>query len=287
MRKLALIALITTSIVPFNNGANAQIFQTNDNPGVTGGQVGIFACDAPGTKQRNGAIIGAVLGGVIGNKVSDDNKTIGTVVGAAIGGAAGSYIGCRLQRRDQERLAADNERALALGQNSSWVNEESGVSANTQVISDTNTASRDIVLARGVTAPTRLILIGGRYAASRDLVLRAGPAANTRSIGGIGETEQIDVLGRTVPTTRNGAAWAAVESGGVVIGYVPLTGLRALGRIAAADQLEGEPNTRVVKVPITSVCRNVSQNVKVNSDNQSETANTKACVQADGSWKTI
>lgn len=286
MRKLALFALISSSIVPFN-GVNAQIFQTNDNPGVMGGQVGIFNCDAPGTKQRNGAIIGAVLGGVIGNKVSDDNKTMGTVVGAAIGGAAGSYIGCRLQRRDQERLAADNERALATGQNAAWTNDESGVSANTQVISNTMSETRDIRLANGVQTPPRLILIGGRYSAERDMVLRAGPAANTRSIGGIGATEQIDVLGRTVPSTRNGAPWAAVESGGVVIGYVPMSGLRALGRIAAADQLEGEPNTRLVKVPVTSVCRNVSQNVKVNNSNESQTANSRACVQPDGSWKAL
>lgn len=282
MRKLALFALISSSIVPFN-GVNAQIFQTNDNPGVMGGQVGIFNCDAPGTKQRNGAIIGAVLGGVIGNKVSDDNKTMGTVVGAAIGGAAGSYIGCRLQRRDQERLAADNERALATGQNAAWTNDESGVSADTQVISNTMSETRDIRLARGVQAPSRLILIGGRYSAERDMVLRAGPAANTRSIGGIGATEQIDVLGRTSSNTP----WAAVESGGIVIGYVPMSGLRALGRIAAADQLEGEPNTRLVKVPVTSVCRNVSQNVKTTNGNESQTANSRACVQPDGSWKAL
>ena len=286
MRKLALFALISSSVVPLH-GANAQIFQTNDNPGIGGGQVGIFNCDAPGTKQRNGAIIGAVLGGVIGNKVSDDNKTMGTVIGAAVGGAAGSYIGCRLQRRDQERLAADNERALATGQNASWTNEESGVSANTQVISNTSAESRDLTLARGVQAPSRLILIGGRYSATRDMVLRAGPAANTRSVGGIGATEQIDVLGRTSSNTQNGSAWAAVESGGVLIGYVPLSGLRSLGRIAAADQLEGEPNTRTVKVPVTTVCRNVSQNVKVASENETQTASSRACVQPDGSWKTL
>jgi len=59
---------------------------------------GITSCDAPGGRQRTGALIGAVLGGVVGSQVSDNERTLGAVVGAGAGAAAGSYIGCNQQR---------------------------------------------------------------------------------------------------------------------------------------------------------------------------------------------
>jgi uncharacterized protein YgiM (DUF1202 family) len=59
---------------------------------------GITNCDAPGGRQRAGALIGAVAGGLIGSQVSDNERTLGAVVGAGAGAAAGSYIGCNQQR---------------------------------------------------------------------------------------------------------------------------------------------------------------------------------------------
>jgi uncharacterized protein YgiM (DUF1202 family) len=59
---------------------------------------GITSCDAPGGRQRTGAIIGALIGGVAGSQVSDNERTLGAVVGAGAGAAAGSYIGCNQQR---------------------------------------------------------------------------------------------------------------------------------------------------------------------------------------------
>ena len=59
---------------------------------------GITNCDAPGGRQRTGAIIGALIGGVAGSQISDNERTLGAVAGAAAGAAAGSYIGCNQQR---------------------------------------------------------------------------------------------------------------------------------------------------------------------------------------------
>ena len=59
---------------------------------------GITNCDAPGGRQRTGAIIGALIGGVAGSQISDNERTLGAVVGAGAGAAAGSYIGCNQQR---------------------------------------------------------------------------------------------------------------------------------------------------------------------------------------------
>ena len=59
---------------------------------------GITNCDAPGGRQRTGAIIGAIVGGLAGSQISDNERTLGAVVGAGAGAAAGSYIGCNQQR---------------------------------------------------------------------------------------------------------------------------------------------------------------------------------------------
>lgn len=59
---------------------------------------GITNCDAPGGRQRAGALIGAVVGGLAGSQISSNERALGAVGGAAAGAAAGSYIGCNQQR---------------------------------------------------------------------------------------------------------------------------------------------------------------------------------------------
>ena len=68
---------------------------------------GITNCDAPGGRQRTGAIIGALIGGVAGSQISDNERTLGAVVGAGAGAAAGSYIGCNQQRARQDARGGD------------------------------------------------------------------------------------------------------------------------------------------------------------------------------------
>ena len=59
---------------------------------------GITNCDAPGGRQRTGAVIGGVLGALAGSQISDNERALGAVAGGAAGAAAGSYIGCNQQR---------------------------------------------------------------------------------------------------------------------------------------------------------------------------------------------
>lgn len=67
---------------------------------------GITNCDAPGGRQRTGALIGAVIGGLAGSQISSNERTLGAVAGAGAGAAAGSYIGCNQQRARAESTAS-------------------------------------------------------------------------------------------------------------------------------------------------------------------------------------
>jgi surface antigen len=246
---------------------------------ATTASLGIFSCDASGEKQKQGAIIGAILGGVIGNRVSDDNRAIGTVVGAAAGAAAGSYIGCTLQRRDRDRLAADSNRALATGAGAAWTND-SGYAAATTVETQRTNEAVQVGLAPSVVAPAGLILMGGRYSALRDVVIKASPASNARTIGGLGSDDGVDVLGRTAGQTP----WAALEQGGVVIGYVPMSALRANGTVANVGEA-APAGARRASVRSTGVCRTVTQTITPPGGGAPQSQNVEACVQPDGSWR--
>jgi len=67
---------------------------------------GVTNCDAPGGRQRAGALIGAVVGGVVGSNLARNERTAGTIVGAGAGAAAGSYIGCNQQRARAASVAS-------------------------------------------------------------------------------------------------------------------------------------------------------------------------------------
>lgn len=74
---------------------------------------GITNCDAPGGRQRAGALIGAVVGGLAGSQISSNERALGAVGGAAAGAAAGSYIGCNQQRARVDAQSGAQYRATS------------------------------------------------------------------------------------------------------------------------------------------------------------------------------
>lgn len=143
---------------------------------------GVFRCDAPGSKQESGAVIGALLGGLVGNQVARNERTAGTVVGAGLGAAAGSYIGCRSQTKD------DNSRGVY---------------------------ARDGQRLANYVLPARYERTNARMIALTNVSLRAGPSTSTARVGSLqrGQTFQAAAY-------ANDGQWVLVSRDGVGIGYV-------------------------------------------------------------------
>lgn len=91
---------------------------------------GVTNCDAPGGRQRAGALIGAVVGGLAGSQISDNERALGAVGGAAAGAAAGSYIGCNQQRARANANASSGAQYRA----SSTLNIRSGPGTNYRTV---------------------------------------------------------------------------------------------------------------------------------------------------------
>lgn len=277
MRKFLLLTCALSISLPSITPAYA------DENGIMSGSVGIFACDAPGDKQKKGAVIGAVLGGVIANKVAKDNKTLATVIGAAVGGAVGSYYGCTLQRKDQEKMAADSERAMALGETVRYTNDETGMNVETKASSTVSTASQELIVAKNVVAPKGLILIGSKYVAIKDTSMKTSTTSKAKVISKIAANTEVEVLGQTSLTD----GFAAIRANGVLAGYVPMKDLQPLGKLIVPNSQTAK-NFKTVKVPITSTCREVTQTIDFKGEiSENGRATRQACVGTDGVWKTI
>ena len=61
---------------------------------------GVIGCDAAGSKQEVGAVIGGLLGAVAGRNLAKNERGAGTAIGAVAGAGAGSYVGCKMQKKD-------------------------------------------------------------------------------------------------------------------------------------------------------------------------------------------
>jgi uncharacterized protein YcfJ len=167
--KIGLAISVAATMVGAPMAANAQ-------------SAGVFRCDAPGSKQEGGAVIGAILGGLLGNQVAKNERTAGTVVGAGLGAAAGSYIGCKSQTNDGYAQGTYNRGGQRLA---SYVQPARFEKANIRMVAATNVS------------------------------LRAGPSTSTSKVGLLqrGETFQAAAF-------ANNGQWVLVSRNGVGIGYV-------------------------------------------------------------------
>lgn len=226
----------------------------------------IFKCEASGSKQETGALIGAAVGGVIGNNVARNERGLGTALGAALGAAAGSYIGCKMQVSDQQKAEAAARAALESGRYQSWNNSETGASGDVRVVSTQGggkpVSMAGLRLASGVQLADSYSGAGGRYEARGPVNLRAAPSTSAPLLGRFKAGEGFDALARV-----NGTGWLLAGRKGVGIGYVADSVVRPAGGSYAGGPL----------------CRTFDQTITTPGGSP-DTRRYTACQGANGEW---
>jgi surface antigen len=233
----------------------------------------IFGCSAGGNKQTGGAVIGGLLGGVVGSNVAKNERTLGTVLGAAAGAAAGSYIGCRMQRSDQQKAQAATEYALDRGGSQSWSNPETGASGDVRVVSTSTggggggqpVSLSGLRFANGVEPASGYESVGGRYTAPRTVNVRGGPSTSSAVVNRLTAGQSFDALARV-----KGTEWLLAGQGGMAMGYVSESVVRPSG----GQTYAGGGN---------SVCRTFDQTIRTR-EGAPQTERYTACKGADGQW---
>jgi surface antigen len=230
------------------------------------GVSGLYACNARGSSDTNGAVLGGLLGAFAGSRVSKHYRTLGAVLGAGLGSAIGSAIGCQMDERGQTDARAAFQRALDTGRPQSWTDTRSGATGYIEVIRPAAAAhTGNWRFAKGVTPARRG---GGRaagaYVSGASLALRAGPSPTARVVRRIGPGEQVEVAGGV-----GAGVWLAVLDGDLIQGYAPASTLRPAPRSWAGAAASG--------------CRLVSQTVTEPGRGQTYESYT-ACRDGTGSW---
>lgn len=168
----------------------------------TGAGLGsVVSCDAAGGKQAGGAVIGALAGAAAGSNLARHDRTAGTVIGAVVGAGAGSYVGCQMQRADQDRVAD--------------VRHDEGY-APVAYGSDHHWAAR-------MPTPVRYERHATPYVSLSTQALRAAPTLASRRVGRLGAGERFQALARV-----GHGDWILVGQRGVALGYVFAGNVRPL-----------------------------------------------------------
>ncbi|MBL8773656.1 MAG: SH3 domain-containing protein [Phenylobacterium sp.] len=206
MRRLALAAAALTL------AASPAAAQT--------GLGGLFGCDAPGSANTGGAVIGGLVGALAGSQVSKNERALGAVIGAGIGAAIGNSIGCRMDRKARQDAQVAFERALETGRPQTWSDPATGARGEIVVVGRGESAGGGggyvgrWRFAEGVTPAVRTSSAGGTYAANGRINMRAAPNAQAAIVDRLQSGERFEAAGAVA------GGWLAVVEDGLIQGYV-------------------------------------------------------------------
>ncbi len=184
-------------------------------PASAAGLGSLFSCDAQGSANTTGAVVGGLIGALAGSQVSKDNR--------AVGAALGNNIGCRMDRKSRQDAEQAFQRALDTGKAQSWSDPQTGASGRIEVLErvegDRAPASSygsggRWRFAEGVTPATRTASAAGAYTASNRINMRAAPSASAPIVDRLQAGETLQVAGAVA------GGWLAVEEDGRIQGYV-------------------------------------------------------------------
>jgi len=200
-------------------------------PGAAGAQGlgSLFSCDAQGSANTSGAVIGGLVGALAGSQVSKNERALGAVIGGGLGAAIGNNIGCRMDRKARQDAQQAFERALETGKAQSWSDPETGSSGRIAVLGPASSGGGGTSYpgrwryAQGVTVASRVSSVGGTYAASSRINMRAAPNTSAAVVDRLQPDEPFEVAGAVA------GGWLAVIDDGFIQGYVARSVVRPVG----------------------------------------------------------
>ncbi|MDZ4372581.1 MAG: glycine zipper 2TM domain-containing protein [Phenylobacterium sp.] len=182
----------------------------------------LYGCDASGSGNTTGAVVGGLVGALAGSQISRNERTLGAVIGAGLGSMIGNNIGCRMDRKSALDAQQAFERALETGRAQTWSDPATGASGRIEVIDSagggygggSSNYSGRWRFASGVTPASRVSDDGGAYAANSRINMRAGPSTRAAIVDRLQPGEQVEVAGAV------SGGWLAVIEDGWIQGYV-------------------------------------------------------------------
>lgn len=194
----------------------------------------LYSCDAAGSANTTGAVVGGLVGALAGSQISKNERTLGAVIGAGIGSAIGNNIGCRMDRKSRQDAQMAFERALETGRAQNWSDPSTGTTGRIEVLGPARGSSSSYGgggqvysgrwrYAEGVAPATRVSSIGGVYAANGRINMRAAPNTSAAIVDRLQDGEEIEVGGAVA------GGWLAVIQDGYIQGYVSRGVVRPAG----------------------------------------------------------
>lgn len=190
----------------------------------------LFSCDAQGSSNTTGAVVGGLVGALAGSQVSKNERTLGAVIGAGLGAAIGNNIGCRMDRKAQQDARVAFQRALETGKTQSWSDPQTGASGRISVLGPSSGSAAGGTsytgrwrYAQGVTVASRVSTAGGAYAGAGRVNVRAAPNTSAPVVDRLQPNETFEVAGAVA------GGWLAVVEDGFIQGYVARSVVQPVG----------------------------------------------------------
>ena len=191
----------------------------------------LFSCDAQGSANTTGAVVGGLVGALAGSQISRNERGLGAVIGAGLGAAIGNNVGCRMDRKAQQDARQAFQKALDTGKAQSWSDPQTGSSGRIEVLGPAASGGGSggasytgrWRYAQGVAVSNRVSTTGGAYAATSRLNMRAGPNTSAPIVDRLRPDETFEVAGEVA------GGWLAVIEDGFIQGYVARKVARPVG----------------------------------------------------------
>lgn len=216
MSRVLTLALAATLGLAAPSAASAAGFGLNS----------LYGCDAAGSKDTTGAVVGGLVGALAGSQISKNERGLGAVIGAGIGAAIGNNIGCRMDRKARQDAQTAFQQALDTGRAQSWSDPQTGASGSIRVIASAERPSPPPArigawrFAQGIAPAVRASSVGGAYAASNRVNVRAAPNAGAQVVDRLRPGEEVTIGGAVA------GGWLAVVEDGYIQGYVARSAMR-------------------------------------------------------------